>query len=285
MHSDLARTPRLFRRLGAKRAPAPSRLSAEDLQFLRTRLTWRRNSWLQYFASLRPFLRWVGNSVAEEDALWRPPAGEPSVRRWLDEAQLGRLLDAAQGIERAVVALEGFNGLRRIEVVRLRVQDVDLAGRRMHVRGKGRGGGKWRTIPLTATAYAELLSWMGSHPRQEGSLLERSIGQVDWLVRRAGRRAQLGVPVSNHDLRRAFGRIAYRSEMPLVDLRNMLGHQSVDMTLVYIGVEEDAMREGLDRFEARMAAFRAASTPPSSRRGEPQRDHQSPAGTRVAPGT
>ena len=65
-------------------------------------------------------------------------------------------------------------------------------------------------------------------------------------------RAQLGVRVSGHDLRRSFGRIAYRNGVPLVDLRNLLGHETLDMTIHYVGVDSDNMAAGLDRFEQAM---------------------------------
>jgi integrase len=57
---------------------------------------------------------------------------------------------------RLIIALEGFNGLRRVEVLRLRAQDVNLADRWLNVRGKGRTGGKWRQILLSDIARAEL---------------------------------------------------------------------------------------------------------------------------------
>jgi integrase len=62
------------------------------------------------------------------------------------------------------------------------------------------------------------------------------------------RRAGLGVRVSGHDLRRSFGRIAYRNGCLLVDRRNLLGHETLDMTIHYVGVDSDEMAAGLDRF-------------------------------------
>ena len=80
----------------------------------------------------------------------------------------------------------------------------------------------------------------------------------DNLIRRAAKRAGLSTKVSGHDLRRTFGRVAYRAGMDLTDLKNIYGHKSVEMTAHYIGVEEDWQRRGLDKFE------RAISSQPMS---------------------
>ncbi|MCI4317629.1 MAG: tyrosine-type recombinase/integrase [Thermoplasmata archaeon] len=53
------------------------------------------------------------------------------------------------------------------------------------------------------------------------------------------------VRVSHHDLRRTFGRVAYDAGMDLVQLKNLLGHSSVEMTVHYIGLDADRMRAGL----------------------------------------
>ena len=71
-------------------------------------------------------------------------------RRWLSQEQLVQLYRSSRHRERAIVALEGFNGLRRVEVLRLRYQDVEFDNGRLRVLGKGRHGGKWRTIPISA---------------------------------------------------------------------------------------------------------------------------------------
>ena len=65
-------------------------------------------------------------------------------------------------------------------------------------------------------------------------------------------RAGLGVRVSVHDLRRSFGRIAYRNGCLLVPLRNLLGQEALDMTIRRVGVESGEMTAGLGRFEQAM---------------------------------
>ncbi|HEV2165518.1 MAG TPA: site-specific integrase, partial [Thermoplasmata archaeon] len=179
----------------------------------------------------------------------------PVHRRWLTADQLGELWIAARGRERLLVALEGFNGLRRVEVLRLRVRDLNLTlpNPTMNVLGKGRDGGKWRTIPVQQVAYAALVE--ASAGLAQGDRLytfhERT---ADHDLRAAAVRAGLGIRVAGHDLRRSFGRIGYQAGVSLVDLKYLYGHESVDMTAHYIGLDMSEAARGLSRFGETMAS-------------------------------
>jgi len=248
MRWELSRSPRLIRRSGAIAPPGEgAELTAEHLQALRDRVGWEKATVALHFAALRQFARWAGNPVAQSAGAWRLPSGQPSHRRWLTKTQLARLLSAARGREKVLVALEGLNGLRRIEVLRLRGKDVLLEEACLTVLGKGRNGGKWRKIPMHPVVKGLLRSFVrGRLP--EDRLFDLSPSGADGLLLRAAGRAWLHggcLRVSHHDLRRTFGRIAYGSGMDLVQLKNLLGHSSVDMTVHYIGLDADRMRAGL----------------------------------------
>jgi integrase len=201
---------------------------------------------------LREFLRWAGNPLSNEPQEWSHAKPVATHRRWLTVEQLGALMRAAEGRERTLVALEGFNGLRRVEVLRLHVRDLNFSiPPSMRVLGKGRFGGKPRMIPMSATAHS-VLSEAVRGLRPESLVYPHHPKTADRDLLAAAERAALGVRVSGHDLRRSFGRIAYRHGVPLVDLRNLLGHETIDMTIHYVGVDSDEMAAGLDRFEQAM---------------------------------
>lgn len=111
-----------------------------------------------------------------------------------------------------MVALEGFDGLHRIEVLRLRKRDLDLTlpDPTMNVLGKGRDGGKWRTSWVQQVAYAVLVE--ATAKLGPGDKLypyhERT---ADHDLRSAARKANIGIPVSGHDLRRSFGQVTYHA--------------------------------------------------------------------------
>ena len=202
-----------------------------------------------HFSALRQFLRWARNPIADRMSAWSLPSGEPTHRRWLTKAQLKRLYRSSSGAARILVGLEGLNGLRRIEVLRLRFGDILLDEDCLLVRGKGSKGGKWRKIPMHRSVRRDLIRWARAR-RPEDSVLPLSRSGADLLLGRAVRSAgfRTGFKVSHHDLRRSFGRLAHEAGMDLVQLKNMLGHASMEMSVHYIGLDSDRMREGLERF-------------------------------------
>jgi len=261
---EVGRTPALLQRAGlARPVRGPGGVSSAHIRLLKTGLSFGPATLATHLVALRRFLRWAGNPLARDRAVWAIPSGTPSRRRWLSQEQLVRLYRFARDRERAIVALEGFNGLRRVEVLRLRHQDVDVAAGRLRVLGKGRHGGKWRTVPLSAeTARALLVLPKPATPSQ--LLLPLSRSGADLLLRRAARRAGFpedGLRVSHHDLRRTFGRLAHKAGMDLVQLKNLYGHTSLDQTVHYIGLDEDEMRAGLERLTSMMAPSLGARGP------------------------
>ncbi len=248
---------------------SPADFTELHVSALRARQGWARATTQFYFAGLRQFLRWSGNAISEQSEIWRLPPGASARRRWLSVDDLARLMKAAPGTSRLIVALEGFNGLRRVEALRLRVQDVNLAEGWLNVRGKGRMGGKWRQIPLSNVARSELETWLTGIP-PEARILPFSASWADLQLAKAAQAAgfaQRGVRVSHHDLRRTFGRVAYESGMDLVQLKNLFGHSNLDMSVHYIGLDMDRMREGLghiDRAVGPLVRGRARSKTPTA---------------------
>jgi integrase len=250
MRWELLRFPRLLGRVGVEPPPASAqRVRAADILALRKGLPWEKPTFAVHFAALQQFLRWGKNDLAESRKVWRLPSGTPTRRRWLTRDQLEQLFGAAEGAERLLIALEGLNGLRRIEVLRLRRKDVHLDEGVLSVLGKGRNGGKWRTIPMHA-AVRSLVEPELSGRSDEDRIFPLSPSGADLLLARAVARAgfrQAGPKVSHHDLRRTFGRIAHDAGVDLVQLKNLLGHASVEMTVHYIGLDADRMRSALTR--------------------------------------
>lgn len=151
IRSNLLRLPEVWIRLGVNPPPTgPAEVIPRHLSVLRDAAGWERATVEFYFSSIRGFLRWAKNGVSEEKAVWRLPMGVARRRRWLTKAQLLDLLHAAPPRARLLVALEGFNGLRRIEVLRLRVQDVNLSENLLNVQGKGAYGRQMEANPAPA---------------------------------------------------------------------------------------------------------------------------------------
>ena len=267
MRWELRRFPALLRGSdGSAPPPDAAALRPEHVLAIRKGMRWEKATFAIHFAALRQFARWANNPIAANRGVWRLPSGQPSHRRWLTKPQLERLLAAARGPAKVLVALEGLNGLRRVEVLRLRKKDVLSEESSLRVLGKGRDGGKWRKIPMHPIVR-ELLVGFRRESGPEDRLFPISPSGADLLLQKAAGAARFGdegLRVSHHDLRRTFGRLAHGSGMDLIQLKNLFGHASVEMTVHYIGLDADRMRSGLNRIELGRPA-RA----PSDREGSP----------------
>lgn len=262
MRWELCRVPRLEGALAGRTVSRPEDLGQDYLQSLRDRSGWERSTLALHHAALRQFLGWAGCPLARSRHLWRLPAGQPSRRRWLTREQLLRLLRRSRGLPRLLVALEALNGLRRVEVLRLRAQDILVGEGCVRVLGKGRDGGKWRKIPLHPLV-ARLLRprTLGLAPADR--LFPYSRSGADYLLRKAvvaSGLARSGVKVSHHDLRRTFGRLSHEAGMDLVQLKNLFGHASMEMTVHYIGLDAEAMRSGLTKLSRHLGLERSSGS-------------------------
>ncbi len=252
MRWELRRVPALLRRVGrATRLRLPADFTEDCLHALRDGLPWETPTFAIHFQALRQFLRWAALPLADHSPHWRLPKGAPVHRRWLTKDQLVDLFRGARGVERVIVALEGFNGLRRVEVLRLRVKDILPGEGSVRILGKGRAGGKWRTIPLESRVSSMLRPWVrGRHDDERVVPLSRS--GADAALQRAARRSGLsraGIKVSHHDLRRTFGRLANASGMNLVSLQSLYGHTSPALSAHYIGLDFDELKAALVRLD------------------------------------
>lgn len=260
MRWELSRFPDLIRRVGhSANIQSPKDVRSEHIRALRDGLPWATPTFAIHFQALRQFLRWAGNPIATDRSLWRLPSGAPVHRRWLTRDQLITLFRKSQGVERVIVALEGLAGLRRVEVLRLRVKDVLVNEGCLRILGKGRHGGKWRNIPLQGEVDRLLRAWITNKPPEE-RLVPLSKSGADAALQRAARRSGLiatGIKVSHHDLRRTFGRIANASGMSLVSLQGLFGHASPELSAHYIGLDFDELRSALARMGTYLVSGRS----------------------------
>ena len=157
----------------------------------------------------------------------------------------------------ALVQLMLQTGLRVGEVAALRIADISLHDRSgcVHVRhGKGL---KDREVPLNATARRAMKQYLEERPGaiaseplflsgRDSALPVRSIQAV---IASLARRARLSrIPVSAHTLRHTFA-LAYLRDNPgkLVELANLLGHDSLDTTALYTRSSRDDLAADLER--------------------------------------
>lgn len=171
--------------------------------------------------------------------------------RWLTPEETEQLFEIPMtSRQRVIVGLELLMGLRRIEVVRLSVQDVNDALRTGTLRVLGKGN-KQRPLPMHPDVTSVLKDWLALIDREASeSFLGVGTDAVSRDVCAVG--VTLGKPLSNHDLRRTCARnwwlAAGETENALLIIAELLGHSNPEVTRLYMGLNVTDMRRMMVRF-------------------------------------
>ena len=162
--------------------------------------------------------------------------------------------------DRALLELLYAAGLRASEILSLRIEQLDLAGRSARVIGKG---DKERLVLLGSAAQEALDRYL--HTARPKLVRSKSGGEVFlgnhgrrlttshlWgIVKRAAQTAGLDTRVYPHLLRHSFATHLLSGGADLRVIQELLGHASIGTTEIYTHVDEDRLAATVDRFHPR----------------------------------
>lgn len=154
-------------------------------------------------------------------------------------------------------------GLRVSELVNLEMSRVYASEGYLIVRGKG---DKERMVPMSDTSVAEITAWLDDRQRlpvksgEENILFlnrrghrltrQRAFQIVKGLAEAAGIRKT----ISPHTLRHSFATHLLEGGANLRAIQQMLGHESIATTQIYIHLDSSALRDDIMRYHPRAAA-------------------------------
>jgi len=164
-------------------------------------------------------------------------------------------------------ALELFysSGLRISELIALDRKDVDLEGRLMRLKGKGK---KERVVPITETAGRWLSSYL-EHPERhtEGDLHKPQQDREAIFLNRWGKRltvrsldrtfkqylvkSGLSLRITPHTIRHTIATHWLEKGMDLKTIQVLLGHSSLGTTTIYTQVSKRLKREVYEKAHPR----------------------------------
>lgn len=189
--------------------------------------------------SIKFFLEQVRKSERREYYIERPRK-ESKLPTVLSEEEVIRLLSNTHYVKHKCMLMLLYSaGLRRGELLSLRLQDVDVDRRLIYVRG-GKGK-KDRVTLLSAVAYQFILdylslikpkNWLFEGP--DGS--RYSASSVNSIVKRSAAAAGIAKRVSAHTLRHSFATHLLENGTDLRYIQNLLGHESSKTTERYTQV-------------------------------------------------
>jgi integrase/recombinase XerD len=163
----------------------------------------------------------------------------------LSQEEVARLIDAAlTPLHRVVLMTLYATGLRRAELTRLQVADIDTQRMAIHVRGgKGR---KDRDVMLSPTLLEALRQywrslkrkprlWLFPGGRWHSDLEQPMTDKVVWYAcEQAARRAGIDKHVHPHTLRHSFATHLLEAGVDLRTIQLLLGHGDLKATTVYL---------------------------------------------------
>lgn len=164
----------------------------------------------------------------------------------LSQGEVKRLIAAAPLLKhKLLIALIYGCGLRRFELLKLQVSDVDLERGMLHVReGKGR---KDRYVPLgwlltrglrKYLQHEKPYRWLFNGRGDNGQLQPFSQTGVQWAIREATKKAGIQKRVTSHVLRHSYATHLLEMGLDIMTLKDLLGHVDIKTTMMYLHVAQ-----------------------------------------------
>lgn len=146
----------------------------------------------------------------------------------------------------AIIDILSSTGMRVGELVRLNRSDIDFENRECIVLGKGN---KQRKVYFDARTKIHLKSYLRVRTDENEALFvalqkpydRLQISGVEIRLRELGRKLEIN-KVHPHKFRRTLATMAIDKGMPIEQVQQLLGHQSVDTTLQYAMVNQNNVK-------------------------------------------
>ena len=146
----------------------------------------------------------------------------------------------------AIIDILASTGIRVGELVSLDIEDVDFENRECIVLGKGN---KQRKVYFDARAKIHLQNYLLTRKDDNPALFvtlqsphnRLMISGVEIRLRRLGQKLNIS-KVHPHKFRRTLATMAIDKGMPIEQVQQLLGHQSVDTTLQYAMVNQNNVK-------------------------------------------
>lgn len=174
----------------------------------------------------------------------------------LSKQEMWRLLGAPDLLKHKIlIGLLYGCGLRCLEARNVRIQDLDFDRRMLHVQqGKGK---KDRYVPLSAHLIRGIKLYLeAEHPddwlfngqpmaNRKGGDFDSRYSQkgVQWAVQQASKKAGILKRVNVHTLRHTFATHLLEDGMDIMTLKELLGHERIETTLVYLHIAQSGRRK------------------------------------------
>lgn len=162
----------------------------------------------------------------------------------LSQVEIKRLISAPGLLKhRIVIGLMYDCGLRRHELLNVRIVDIDFDRKMLHIRqGKGR---KDRYVPIGDLTlrglkkYLEVenpIDFLFYKSNAQGEASRYSESAVQFVISQARKKAGIEKKVSCHTLRHSYATHLLEMGLDIVSLKDALGHSAIETTMIYLHI-------------------------------------------------
>lgn len=224
----------------------PEEVTANDIRVFLYEYSMERKISDRTMDKYRQMICWFFGWAHSEEYIQRNPARtikaikhEIRERQALTHLEMEQLRGGCETLrDRAILELMYSTGCRVSELSGIKYSDVRWNEGTVHLFGKGR---KHRTSYLNARATVALKAYMGTRRDDCDALIvtERapyrqvSKETIEAVIRRICEKSGLGRKVTPHIIRHTTATIAVNAGMPIEDVSKLLGHASVNTTMIY----------------------------------------------------
>lgn len=227
----------------------------------RTERNWEPNSFITFHKSIVVFFRWC----VEQGYLEKNYADDiemPKVHKKLPpkltKQQALRILEVVYNYpydytylryrNHAIFSMFIFVGLRKRELLNLKLADVDLQNMSVFIR-EGKGG-KDRIVPISSTLAESLARYLTERGRLKKTCpefftsLNRNSGFTETGMKRLAVKmaAASGVAFTIHKLRHTFATLMLEGGCDIYSLSRMMGHSDIKTTTIYLAATAEHLR-------------------------------------------
>ncbi|PAU94215.1 hypothetical protein CK503_08360 [Aliifodinibius salipaludis] len=221
-----------------------------------------------YLIHLKAFFNWIVDKEILDsnpcDNIGIPKTRDNLVDKIIDEEQLNEIFEKFKAYQKKhqesgaiktdqqkqhwfipLITLAFYTGLRRKEIIQLRWEHVNLGSRFLRVTDTKNG--YERTVPIFDTLYTELKRWKEFNGNPKKGLVfpspmsvpggEKAIrgGNVSKRFKYfATEEANLKDSIHFHGLRHSCATFLLRNGFNVIEVKNMLGHKSLEVTNKYV---------------------------------------------------
>ena len=217
------------------------------LNFLRDKkLSWQKIKW--DVAGIKHYYRYMEHD--DDMAAQIPyPKEQKTLPRVLSREELKRLFNTClNNKHRVMFRLLYSAGLRRMELLDLKIEDIETKDGKFRIRVNNGKGGKDRYTVLSKKIHKELQDYYRQcypkvylfNGRQKGQPM--SPEGLRHALKAAIKRSGIVKEINLHILRHCFASHALEDGMSIKTLQHLMGHSSINTTLIYLHVSDIPLR-------------------------------------------